>query len=118
MRKLSTDEIESARQVFISPYLPEAPDEYINWLKENGCGKHESGYEIYSKPVDSAYIFGEMSQRCTGYFVVIGTKGWDAWIGFTPIADKNGWQFVFHDGYDFDVEEIAEGLEEYLKVNK
>ena len=118
MRKLSRDELESARKVFSSPYLPEAPADYIDCLNTNGSGEHESGYEIYSLPVDSGDIFGEMSQRSTGYFVVIGTKGWDAWIGYRFLGDNDKWEFIFHDAYDFGVELIAEGLEEFLKVNQ
>jgi len=118
MKKLSNEELESVRKKFSSPYLPEIPDDYIDWLTTNGCGKHESGYEIYSKPVNSADIFGEMSQRSTGYFLVIGTKGWDAWIGYRYLADEAGWEFVFHNAYDFGVDLILEGLEEFLKTNK
>ncbi|MDD2467602.1 MAG: hypothetical protein PHI97_26775 [Desulfobulbus sp.] len=115
MLKLSKEDLESIRRKFRSPYLPEIPNEYIEWLANNGSGKHESGYEIFSEPVNSVEIFGALSQRCTGYFIVIGTKGWDAWIGYRYIAGNEGWEFVFHDAYDFDVELIPEGIDKFLK---
>lgn len=118
MKKLSNNELEFVRKKFCSPYLPEMPDEYLDWLVTFGSGKHESGYEIYSEPINSADIFGEMSQRSTGYFVVIGTKGWDAWIGYRYLVDEGKWELVFHDAYDFGVDLIPEGLEQFLKINK
>nr|WP_321467292.1 hypothetical protein [uncultured Desulfobulbus sp.] len=114
MKQLSVEELDYIRQKFSSPYLPEIPNEYIDWLATNGCGKHKSGYEIFPEPVNSVEIFGELSQRCTGYFILIGTKGWDAWIGYICLADEMRWEFVFHDAYDFGIELIPIGIEKFL----
>ncbi|MBV5328716.1 MAG: hypothetical protein JZU65_13985 [Chlorobium sp.] len=112
MNTLSKEEIELIRSKFDG-----IPNEYFDWLTIYGCGKHESGYNIYSEPVDSAEIFGELSQRNTGYFLVIGTKGWDGWIGYKYKGEEGIWELILHDAYTFNIDPISEGLEDFLKVN-
>ena len=108
MRILTEQEAETLRAQF-----PDLPAEYWRWLLTEGCGRHQSGYEIFAAPRDSADQFGELSQRSTGYFLLIGNRGWDDWIGY-HYRHSHGWLLVLHDAYDFGVTPIPEGLAAYL----
>lgn len=107
MNVLPRDKIDSLKRRFQG-----LPDEYFHWLLTGGWGSHKSGYELYPEPKDSAEVFGELSQRTTGYFLMIGSRGWDDWLGYQ--YDGEVYRLITHDAYSFDDNPINTGLSEYL----
>lgn len=116
MKKLPTDELELIRQCF-TEYIPDVPNEYIQWLEINGYGQHVSGYEIYATPVKFSDVFNEAFQRLTGEFLMIGVKEGKDYIGYRFNVDEKRWELIFFDTYLLHVDLITEGLDKFMRTN-
>jgi len=86
-------------------------------MASKGRGERPSGYRFYSKPVDVADVFGELSQRWTGHAYIIAEKNWDLAIGYVYYPDREEhWELTFLDAGIIDMSPIPQGIEAFLII--
>jgi hypothetical protein len=108
MERLSKNEIEEIRSAY-----PGIPQEYLDWLSDNGWGEHESGYMIYSSPTYSSEILGSEFPESIKNILMVGDDMAGYSIGF--IGNNSNWKFVGIDSCGWEIETISESFGGYLK---
>lgn len=102
---INHQEIEEIREKFIG-----IPEDYLDWLSNEGWGEHGSGYMFYSRPSYAKEIFGTGIPNSILSTVLIA----DDMAGFSIGFDAN-WRFVGIDSCDWELQIIGEGLNAYIR---